>query len=77
MESQGIVEFQYANGVVVTRDHARCASRQLTKGDEFEYDGSRWLMYDREDRAGVTVHLCSPSGSVAAPEASPARRRRF
>jgi len=76
MEPQGLVEFRYANGVVVTGDHTEYASRQLTKGDELEYDGRRWLMYDREDRGGVTVHLFSPLGWVAAPEASRARPRK-
>ena len=76
MESQGLVEFRYTNGVVVTGDYTQYASRPLTKGDELEYDGRRWLMYDREDRGGVTVHLFSPSGWDAAPEASRARPRR-
>jgi len=78
MESQGLVEFRYPNGVVVTGDCAQHAPRTLTKSDELEYDGRRWLMYDREDRGGVTVHLFSPLGSVGATETSRARpRRRF
>jgi len=76
MESQGLVEFRYPNGVVVTGDYARHATRQLTKGDELKYDGERWLMYDREDRGGVTVHLFSPMGRVDEPGPSRARPRR-
>jgi hypothetical protein len=76
MESQGLIEFRYADGVVVTGDCATYAPRHLTKGDELEYDGRRWLMYDREDRGGVTVHLFSLLGSVGAPKASRARPRR-
>ena len=77
MESQGLVEFRYASGVVVTGNHAEYASKQLTKGDELEYDGGRWLMYDREDRDGVTVHLFSPLGWVAARTSRARPRRRF
>ena len=75
MESQGLIEFRYADGAVVTGDYATYACRGLTKGDELEYEGVTWLMYDREDRGGVTVHLFSPVEGVKAPEASRARRR--
>jgi hypothetical protein len=77
MESEGLVEFRYASGVVVTGDRAEYAFRQLAKGDELEYDGGRWLMYDREDRDGVTVHLFSPLGWVGAPTSRARPRKRF
>ena len=75
MESQGLIEFRYADGGVVTGDYALYARWGLTRGDELEYDGGTWLMYDREDRGGVTVHLFSPTVGARAPEASRARRR--
>jgi hypothetical protein len=79
MESEGLIEFRYADGGVVTGDYAQYARRRLVKGDQLEYDGGSWLMYDREDRGGVTVHLFSPAGMTgsAAPEASRARARRW
>ena len=78
MESEGLIEFRYADGGVVTGDYAQYARRRLCKGDHLEYDGGHWLMYDREDRDGVTVHLFSPAATTgrAAPEASRARTRR-
>jgi hypothetical protein len=78
MESQGLIEFRYADGEVVTGDYAQYASRPLSKGDQLEYDGENWLMYDREDRGGVTVHLFAPAGvsPASAPEALRARSRR-
>jgi hypothetical protein len=76
MESQALIEFRYADGQVVTDDYARHAPRPLTKGDQLQYDGASWLMYDREDRGGVTVHLFSPAAGAPAVEASRARARR-
>jgi hypothetical protein len=75
VESQGLIEFRYADGGVVTGDYATYACRGLTRGDELEYDGLTWLMYDREDRGGVTVHLFSPAVGARSPHASRARRR--
>jgi hypothetical protein len=76
MESRGLIEFRYGDGAVVTGDYARFATGYLTKGDQLEYDGATWLMYDREDRGGVTVHLFSPEASSTAPEGLRARKRR-
>ena len=70
-----MIEFRYADGRVVTGDYAQYARWGLTRGDELEYDGGTWLMYDREDRGGVTVHLFSPVVGTRAQEASRARRR--
>ena len=75
MESQGLIEFRYADGRVVNGDYALYARRGLIRGDELDYDGGTWLMYDREDRGGVTVHLFSPAIGPKAPEVSRARRR--
>jgi hypothetical protein len=74
---RGLIEFRYADGAVVTGEYARFSPRHLIKGDKLEYDGATWLMYDREDRAGVTVHLFSPvESSGRAAEGSRARPRR-
>ena len=76
MEPQGLIEFRYADGAVVTGDYAQYAPRSLTKGDKLEYDGDSWLMYDREDRGGVTVHLFAPAERLGTPEPSRARTRK-
>ncbi len=76
MESEGLIEFRYPDGEVVTGDYAQYALRPLSKGDQLEYAGKTWLMYDREDRGGVTVHLFSPAATSLAPEGSRARSRR-
>jgi len=60
VESRGTIEFRYADGRVVTGDYEDHAPRHLTKGAEVEFDGTDWVMYDRVDRAGVTVYLCRP-----------------
>ena len=75
VESRGLIEFRYADGSVVTGDYEQYATRLLSKGDELEYDGQTWRMYDREDRDGVTVRLFHPTETAAAPESSRARRR--
>jgi hypothetical protein len=75
MESRGLIEFRYADGEVVTGDYGRYAQQLLTKGDELEYDGQTWLMFDREDRGGVTVHLFAPLVGAKAPRTSRARKR--
>jgi len=75
MESQGLIDFRYADGGVVTGDYADYARRGLTKGDQLEYDGVTWLMVDRKDRGGVTVHLFSPATGPKAAEVSRARKR--
>jgi len=70
-----LIEFRYPDGEVVTGDYEQYARHVLTKGDELEYDGQTWLMYDREDRAGVTVHLFAPAVGAKAPQTSRARKR--
>ena len=76
MESRGLIEFRYRDGEVVTGDYARYADRPLSKGDQLEYDGATWLMYDREHRGGVTVHLFAPDQGAPPAEALRARKRR-
>jgi|tagenome__1003787_1003787.scaffolds.fasta_scaffold20933654_4 hypothetical protein len=76
MDTQGLIEFRYPGGEVVTGEYAKYASRQLTKGDRLEHDGVSWLMYDREDREGVTVHLFAPAEANATVEGSRARQRK-
>jgi hypothetical protein len=74
MESRGLIEFRYDDGSVVTADCAQYTSGPLTRGDQLEQGGLTWVMNDREDRAGVTVHLFSPC--LPDVEGSRARRRR-
>jgi hypothetical protein len=74
MESRGLIEFRYGDGRVVTGEYGQFSLRQLTRGDQLEYDGCTWVMYDREDREGVTVHLCAPATARDA-EGSRARNR--
>jgi hypothetical protein len=71
--SESVVEFRYADGRVAT--DALHAMERFTKGDELDHDGDVWVMYDRVDRAGVTVHLFSPAAAHA-PDAARARIRR-
>jgi hypothetical protein len=62
VESRGAIEFLYADGRVVTGSYENYAGRHLAKGDGLEFDDTDWVMYDRVDRAGVTVYLCRPAG---------------
>ena len=73
VNSEGLIEFRYADGAVVTGDYGQYAPRPLAKGDTLEYDGDSWLMYDREDRGGVTVHLFAPAETVTTAKMSRAR----
>jgi hypothetical protein len=76
MESEYLIEFRYADGRIVIGDYAQYARQLLTKGDQLEYDGMSWVMYDREDRGGVTIHLFRLAGTSGnAAEASRARSR--
>jgi hypothetical protein len=74
VESDYLIEFRYADGRVVTGGYAQYARHLLTKGDQLEYDGVSWVMYDREDRGGVTIHLFRLAGT-SGNEASRARSR--
>jgi len=75
VESRGLVEFRYPDGRVVTADHSTYTKHVLTRGDSLEHDGTTWVMYDREDRAGVTASLFEPVGG-AAPATGRARTRK-
>jgi hypothetical protein len=76
MDTSGLIEFRYADGRIVKDDLAKFAPHGVTRGAELDYDGDRWLMYDREDRGGVTVHLFTPAGSAGAANMSRARMRK-
>jgi hypothetical protein len=77
MESRGLIEFRYADGRRVSGDYATYTSSKLTKGDRLDFDGSEWVMRDREDRGGVTVYLLSPSdASDGSPKSAQRRVRR-
>ena len=76
MEAQGLIEFRYADGRVVKGDLAKFAPHGVSRGAELDYDGGRWLLYDREDRGGVTVHLFTPAESAGNAGSSRARTRK-
>jgi hypothetical protein len=75
MESKVPIELRYPDGRVVKGEFADFASGHLAKGTKIGHDGRIWLMYDREDRDGVTLHLFSPEAQHAS-DASRARTRR-
>jgi hypothetical protein len=59
-----LIEFRRADGTVTTVEVQ--SVQRYVRGDVIEHDGNSWVMYDRVDRDGVTVHLFAP-----APEATP------
>jgi hypothetical protein len=61
VEFGDLIEFRYRDGRVVSGDYASYAERRLNRGDRLEFDELVWVMYDREDRGGVTVYLCRPA----------------
>jgi hypothetical protein len=61
VQSRGVIEFRHLDGRVVAGEYEHYVSRRLGRGETFESDGVAWVMYDREDRAGVTVYLCRPA----------------
>jgi hypothetical protein len=75
MDSTGLIEFEYEDGRVVTSELSSYTSRRVLKGDRIEHDDTGWLMYDRVDRSGVTVHLFTPETSDRTTEPSRARTR--
>ena len=59
-----MIEFRYADGYVVSGRYEDYAQRRfLNQGDSLEYDNQKWVLFDRVDRAGVTVYLCRPAES--------------
>jgi hypothetical protein len=73
----GLIEFRRGDGTVTTAEVR--AVQRYGRGDVLEHDGSSWVMYDRLDRDGVTVHVFAPvSGATASSLARgrPAPRRR-
>ena len=58
MEWRGLIELQYQDGSVVSGDYDDYTHKYLNRGDQFEFGEVGWVMYDREDRRGVTVFLC-------------------
>ena len=67
MHDLGLVDFHYPDGRVLTEDLALYSQRLRHKGDHLVRLGIDWLIFDREDRAGVPVCLCEPaSGEVEA-----------
>ena len=68
MDSRGVIEFRYPDGRVVNDDYEAVTERHhLGQGDTVEFDGTAWMVYDREDRHGVTFFLCRPSEGPAQP----------
>ena len=60
MESRGLIEFRFPDGSVVSGEYDDYAKKYLNRGDELEFQEIDWVMYDREDRRGVTVFVCRP-----------------
>jgi hypothetical protein len=58
---EALIEFRYRDGRVGTKDLTLNMHWAPRRGDHLEYDGGEWLVYDREDRGGVTVYLCKPA----------------
>ena len=67
MESRGLIEFRFPDGTVVTGEYDDYATKYLNRGDEFEFREIDWVMYDREDRRGVTVFVCRPVVAATSP----------
>jgi hypothetical protein len=72
-----LIEFQYADGRIVTGEYGEYAPKLLSKGDRLDFDGSGWLLRDRVDRGGVTVYLFSPADATGGgPAKAPGGRAR-
>ena len=67
MESRGLIEFRFPDGSVVTGEYDDYAKKYLNRGDELEFQEIDWVMYDREDRRGVTVFVCRPVVAASKP----------
>jgi len=61
MDELGLVDFCYPDGHVCTEDLALYSHRRLHKDDHLLRRGVDWLIFDRQDRAGVPVCLCRPT----------------
>jgi hypothetical protein len=73
MKGVALMEFRCGDGTSTTAEVG--ALKRYTRGDVVEHDGGSWVMYDRLDRDGVTVHLFAPVSPVAVPSA-PLKPRR-
>ncbi len=76
MDEPGLVDFCYPDGRVQTEDLSMYSRRPLHKGDHVLRLAVDWLVFDREDRAGVPVCLCKPAGAEVESVRSRARRGR-
>ena len=72
MLGAALMEFRRSDGTSTTAELG--ALMRYRRGDVVDHDGSSWVMVDRVDREGVTVHLFAPGSPVAV--SSVARRRR-
>jgi hypothetical protein len=61
VKSRGLIELRYPDGRIVTGDYHDYTNKHLNRGDQFEFQEMGWVLYDREDRRGVTVFLCRPA----------------
>jgi hypothetical protein len=73
MQDVAVMEFRRGDGTSTTAE-LRVLTR-YRRGDVIEHDGSKWVMYDRLDREGVTVHVFAPVSPVGASPAARGRRR--
>ena len=61
MDEPGLVEFHYPDGYMTRDDFTLYSFVPRHKGDHLVHAGVDWLIFDREDRAGVPVYLCKPT----------------
>jgi len=76
MHDLGLVDFHYPDGRVLTEDLALYSQRRLHKCDHVMRLAVDWLIFDREDRAGVSVCLCEPASGEVEAVGSRARKGR-
>jgi hypothetical protein len=60
MESRGLIELRFPDGRKVTAEYETVTRVQLQRGERLDYEGTGWVMRDREDREGVTVYVFTP-----------------
>jgi hypothetical protein len=76
MHDLGLADFHYPDGQVLTEDLALYSQRLCHKGDRLVRLGVDWLIFDRVDRAGVSVCLCEPASGEVEPVGLRARKGR-
>jgi hypothetical protein len=62
MQGVALMEFRGSDGTTTTAELG--VLTRYRRGDVVDHDGTSWVMYDRVDREGVTVHLFAPVSPV-------------